>query len=410
MKVRPVHPGAIDMPAYPRGQIVIKDEVGVYHCTSRCVRRAFLCGVDPLTKKNHEHRKEWIRDRLERLASVFAIDICGYSVMSNHVHVIVRNRPDLVRDWTAEEIALRWKRLYPPRDETTGDPVEPTDSDVNMIASDPERVAELRDRLSDLSWFMRCLNEPIARKANREDECKGRFWEGRFDSQRLLDEAAILTCSIYVDLNPIRAGIAETPEKSEYTSAFDRIRSMLAARLESAPTGTSDPIDPPAGTLMNQGSPSEQRRPDEWLCELTQQEGPGRNSGANPLPSPAEAVSPVVAATEHTTEARPCCSGPDHAARASDQGFLPIPLENYLSLLDWTGRQLRATARGIIPAQFAPILERLGVNGDAWVDTVRNFGKRFKRAVGRRDSLAALAARMGQACFHGQHAAAIAFG
>jgi REP element-mobilizing transposase RayT len=398
------------MPAYPRRQIVIKDQVGVYHCTSRCVRRAFLCGVDPLTHKNHEHRKGWIRDRLEQLASVFAIDICGYSVMSNHVHVIVRNRPDLVRDWTAEEIALRWKRLYPPRDETTGDPVEPTDSDVNMIASDPKRVAELRDRLSDLSWFMRCLNEPIARKANREDGCKGRFWEGRFDSQSLLDEAAILTCSIYVDLNPIRAGIAKTPEKSEFTSAFDRIRSMLAARGDFAATDTSNLVESPADTLMDRPCPSEQRRPDEWLCELTQQEGPGMNSDANPLPSPAEAGSPVVAATEHTAEARPSRSGSDHAARASDQGFLPIPLENYLSLLDWTGRQLRATARGIIPAQLAPILERLGVNGDAWVDTVRNFGKRFKRAVGRRDSLAALAARMGQAWFHGQRAAAIAFG
>jgi hypothetical protein len=87
-----------------------------------------------------------------------------------------------------------------------------------------------------------------------------------------------------------------------------------------------------------------------------------------------------------------------------------LPLENYLSLLDWTGRQLRATARGIIPAQLAPILERLGVNGDAWVDTLRNFGKMFKRAVGRRQSLAALAARSGQSWFHGQRAAAIAFG
>ena len=142
------------MPAHPRRQIVIKDQIGVYHCTSRCVRRAFLCGFDPLTGKDCEHRKDWIRERLQHLASVFAIDICGYAVMSNHLHVVCRNRPDLVGDWTAKEIALRWKRLYPPRDETTGDPVEPTDSDVNMIASDPEQVAKLRDRLSDLSWFM----------------------------------------------------------------------------------------------------------------------------------------------------------------------------------------------------------------------------------------------------------------
>ena len=132
------------MPAYPRRQIVVKDQVGVYHCIARCVRRAFLCGVDSVTGKDHEHRKEWIRERLQQLASVFAIDICGYAVTSNHLHVVLRSRPDLVQDWTGEEVALRRSRLYPPRGETTGDPIEPTDRDVNMITSDPERVAELR--------------------------------------------------------------------------------------------------------------------------------------------------------------------------------------------------------------------------------------------------------------------------
>jgi hypothetical protein len=88
------------MPAYARSHIVPPDEVGVYHCMARCVRRAFLCGVDPLTKHDYDYRKEWIRERLELLASVFAIDICGYAVMSNHLHVVLRARPDLVRDWS----------------------------------------------------------------------------------------------------------------------------------------------------------------------------------------------------------------------------------------------------------------------------------------------------------------------
>ena len=107
------------MPAYARSHIVPPDEVGVYHCMARCVRRAFLCGVDPLTNHDYDYRKEWIHERLELLASVFAIDICGYAVMSNHLHVVLRARPDLVRDWSDEEVALHWTRLCPPRDPAT---------------------------------------------------------------------------------------------------------------------------------------------------------------------------------------------------------------------------------------------------------------------------------------------------
>ena len=255
---------------------------------------------------------------------------------------------------------------------------------------------------------MRCLSEPIARRANREDGCTGRFWEGRFRSQALLDEAAILTCSIYVDLNPIRAGVAERPEESAYTSAFDRIRSMPAASPEPVPTSTSGPFESPAGASMDRLPASVPRRPDGWLCELTQQEFPRLTSEANP--SPVLADRRVVASMEHTANEPPCQSRRDHAARASNQGYLPIPLETYLALLDWTGRQIRATAHGMIPARLAPILERLGVNGDGWLDTMRHFGRWFKRAVGRRDTLAALAVRSGQSWFQGQRAAAIAFG
>ena len=97
------------MPAYPRRQIVSSDEIGVYHCFTRCVRRAFLCGIDAVTGRNFDHRKGWICDRLQQLAAIFGIDICGYAVMSNHLHLVLRARPDLVQNWSNEEIALRWK-------------------------------------------------------------------------------------------------------------------------------------------------------------------------------------------------------------------------------------------------------------------------------------------------------------
>jgi REP element-mobilizing transposase RayT len=436
------------MPAYARSQIVPPDEVGVYHCIARCVRRAFLCGVDPLTGHDYAHRKEWIRERLELLASVFAIDICGYAVMSNHLHVVLRARPDLVGGWSDQEVALRWTQLCPPRNPATGEKMEPSECDLNMIVSNPARLTVIRQRLSSLSWFMGRLSEPIARQANREDECKGRFWEGRFKSLALLDEGAILACSIYVDLNPIRAGVATTPEQSAYTSAYDRIRSMASFNPAAAELGQASPVEPaplesidsisltgstrldsavceltlqgepslgqasavelPSAGSIGGISPCASPRPDAWLCELTLQEGPGEIIGAGPTSKPAAGVAGTPHA-ECAATTRDIRTGTRPTTRASDQGFLPIQLDKYLSLLDWTGRQLRAASQGAIPTQLAPILERLGIVGDGWIETVRQFGCRFKTAVGRPDALAALAARRGKAWLQGSNAAALAF-
>jgi REP element-mobilizing transposase RayT len=395
------------MPAYARHVIVADDEVGLYHCIARCVRRAFVCGNDPVTGHDYEHRKDWIRERLEKLASIFAIDICGYAVMSNHLHIILRTRPDLIQDWSDDEIALRWSRLYPPRDPATGKPAEPSECDLNMILSDPARVVKLRERLASLSWFMRCLNEPIARRANREDQCSGHFWEGRFRSQALLDEAAVLACSVYVDLNPIRAGVAETPEQSQRTSVFDRIRSRPVASVESTPSGHREPVAPAGHEPTEPSLLTAPQRPDAWLCELTIQESPSQQI----KPSSSTVQEPILGSASDVDAARsPVCSiRGDHARRASDQGYLPIGVDIYLSLVDWTGRQIRAASRATIPAHFAPILERLHLKDGRWIETVRQFGRWFKRAVGRRESLKTLAEQTGRRWFHGQRAAAVAF-
>ena len=208
-------------------------EVCVVHAVQRCVRRAFLAGVDPTSGKDFSSRKEWIRRRLESLASVFGIDILSYAVMSNHLHVIVRNRPDIVAQWSDREVALRWLKVFPGR-RIEEHLAEPTESDVQMLARDAKRLAEIRKRLADLSWFMRSLAEPIARMANKQDECTGRFWEGRFKAQRIVDEAGLLACSMYVDLNPVRAALAELPEETPHTSAYDRIAAEKGKVIESA--------------------------------------------------------------------------------------------------------------------------------------------------------------------------------
>ena len=352
------------MSRMPRRELIEEPVVGIYHCVQRAVRRAFLCGQDAVTGRNFDHRKAWIQDRLEFLAGYFGIEVLSFAVMSNHAHVILRNRPDVVEGWSAEEVARRWWFLFPARKDAAGQPEEPTAADLQMLTADGERLADRRRRLSSLSWFMRCLAEPIARQANREDGCTGRFWEGRFKCQRLLDEAAVLACSVYVDLNPIRAGIATTPETSQFTSAYERIQTVEPSPF----TGTDG-----SGRLEQTG--------DDCGCAA-----PDRDSWLSPVELQLEAKPGVAAAPSR---------------RASDKGFLPVSLSEYLRLVDWTGRQARPDKRGQIPAELAPILTRLQLSAETWVDTVLNFGRWFKRAAGRAESLTAEASRRGRHWLHG---------
>ena len=205
---------------YPRRLTVPADTRGIYHCVTRCVRRAFLCGVDNYSGRSFEHRKYWIEHRLLELAKTFSVAVHAYAVMSNHVHVVVEVDPETASTWSSEEVARRWLTIFG-KGRRNDSPVAPS---IATITGDLRRIAVLRQRLSSLSWFMRALNEPIARRANREDECTGRFWEGRFKCQALLDDAAFLACMAYVDLNPVRAGTANPNENSPHTSAWWRAR------------------------------------------------------------------------------------------------------------------------------------------------------------------------------------------
>ncbi len=150
-----------------RSDVFHHNEVGVAHCVQRCVRRAFLAGKDPVTGKTYEYRRDWIRKRMELLASVFGLDVLTYAVMSNHLHIMLRTRPDVVKTWNDEEIARRWLRLFPGRrlEDFLG---EPTKQDIANAIGNAKKIAEWRKRLSDISWFMRALAEPIARKPTKK--------------------------------------------------------------------------------------------------------------------------------------------------------------------------------------------------------------------------------------------------
>lgn len=206
----------------PRSSLVSLEATPYYHCVSRCVRRAFLCGTDTYSGQCFEHRREWIKSRLFQLVEVFSIDLCGYAIMSNHYHLVLHVDSAKAINWSNLEVIERWHRLFKGTPLThrylMGHPL----GEAEALAV-KEKVKLWRSRLMDISWLMRVLNEAIAREANQEDRCTGRFWEGRFKSQALLDEKALAACLVYVDLNPIRAQMADSPETSEFTSVHERI-------------------------------------------------------------------------------------------------------------------------------------------------------------------------------------------
>ena len=374
------------MPQFARKDVVVEGEVGIYHSWSRCVRRAYLCGEDPVTGRDFSHRKDWIVARLKLFARCFAVDVCDYSIMSNHLHLVLRTRPDLVETWSDVEVARRWWTLFPRRKNKDGTAKEPKPKELDVLMADADALAEKRRRLSSLSWFMGRLKEWVARNANKEDDCTGRFWEGRFKCQSLVDDAAVLACSMYVDLNPIRAGIAETPEESEYTSAKVRIDARKLRKR----------------TARNKKPRGKRRKdtrvaPDDWLC---------------PILSEAE----IRAAGEREQErakTNPTSTTSDIqriSAATPSPSFLPMRVDDYLRLLDWTGRQIRDDKPGAIPNRLAPILDRLALTDGTLLEAISHFGRSFRRCVGAGEKVDAKAEQSGKKWFQGVTACRATFG
>jgi REP element-mobilizing transposase RayT len=287
-----------------RRQLISLEDTPYYHCYVRCVRRAFLFGDDKYSGLNYDHRREWIREKIISQTDVFAIDCCAYAVMSNHYHVVLFVDEQKAKDWDNREVLRRWKQLYNLscltekyyKKETL------TKAELDAIYVNIELY---RDRLMDISWYMRGINESIARRSNAEDNCKGRFWDGRFKSQALLDEQALLTCMAYVDLNPIRAIMATTPEKSDYTSIQERIKKKQI-RLKTFGNHDED---------------------------------------------------------------------------------IPFALDDYLALVDATGRAIVGQTKGYIPDELPDILQRLGLNNDTWLNQIKYFDKWYYKAIGTVDNL-----------------------
>jgi len=256
---------------YPRAHL-IDPTGGVYHVCSRCVRRAWLCGLDESTGYNFDHRRRWLEHRILELADVFAIDLFGYAVMSNHYHIVLQVSPSRTDDWSDEDIVDRWMRLCPQNNEDL------QAARKTALLQDAARLTVLRERLGCLSWFMRFINEPLARLANKEDDCKGRFWEGRFKSQQLLDEHAVLAAMIYVDLNPIRAGITDDISHPPHTSMNKR---HDEAKRQQPMTALNRPFAPLPFTYTL----AEYVDLGEWTVAAQQSRQPTQSSRGPPQPT-----------------------------------------------------------------------------------------------------------------------------
>ena len=314
----------------PRSRIVSPSRTRYYHCVSRCVRRAWLCGQDAYTRKNFDHRKPWLLQRMKLLAEVFAVHIAAYAVMSNHYHVVLYLDLEQNRSWDRDEVIRRWRRLF------RGDPLAraylrgefTSESELGQL---DVLVACWRERLCDLSWFMRCLNEYLARRANAEDDCKGRFWEGRFKCQALEDEAALLSCMAYVDLNPVRAGLCETLGESHFTSVRERLRRLAEAGDERSGGGT---------------------------------EGKGKE-GVSTRDRPAELFPAPRLMPFHARAGESRAEWVDKAD-AGAVAALPFCLKDYIELVDWTGRIVKTDKKGVIPAGAPPALSALRLSPKQW--------------------------------------------
>jgi REP element-mobilizing transposase RayT len=291
-----------------RSTIVSTSDTPYYHCVSRCVRRAYLCGYDTISDTDYEHRRQWLENKLHQTANAFAIKLCAYAVMSNHYHVVLHVRTDISKKWSQRQVVKRWHSIfngtYLSQCFEAGMPL--------LLAQQDELDKDIelwRERLTNLSWFMKVVNESIARRANLEDNCTGHFWESRFKSQALLDERALLACMAYVDLNPIRTKMAATPETSDHT--------CVAARINSIKTNIR-----------------------------------------------------LKASIETFVGSNPNLKG------------LPFVLNDYLELVDWTGRIIREDKRGAINNGFPPILERLSLDSDSWAQLTTEFEYHFGNWVG----------------------------
>ena len=357
------------MPRPNRSEIFDPNVVSINHCVARCVRQEFLLA--------NPSRRDWMIDRLKLLCSSFCIDAFALAFLSNHVHLILRNRPDIAKLLTDEEVARCWLTIFPGTAKKTkkkpskkgkkkgsekcvavdaavsannGDsndrsgqeqfPTEPSQASVKALAKDKKKIKTIRIRLSDISWLMRAFCQHVSVRANREDKKKGRFWQGRFFSQPLIDESALLACAVYIELNPVRAGLADSIEGCSHTSILARVKSL---HLEKERQSHAD--------SLQQTTQKIDETPDSFLA-------------------------PVELAPDCLSD-NPQIS--KNGRRASDRGFLSITREQFIELVASTIQIIVHSRRDGQELSTPTILENLHLTLASWTAVLDSQNQIFQR-------------------------------
>ncbi len=307
-----------------RSQLVDVNLTPWYHVISKTVRGAFLLS------QGEDDRKQWLQDRLRTLSGSFAVEVAGFSVLDNHLHVLLKLEPERVDTWSDEEVIRRWAKVCPPRG-ADRKPLAVIEDWVKRQMTDRTFVQKARERLGNLGWFMKCLKEPLARMANRCDGVSGHFWQGRYKSIAVLDDEALLATCAYIDLNPVAAGIARLPEQSAYTSIKARIAHCQSQGRSNDLAGAQD--GSVSGVLLGRGIEA-----DSWLCPIED--------------------------SRHTGSLR--------------SGLLPdFSLGSYLLLVDYTSRLLRE-GKARVSHEVESIFARLATTTEVWGQTITLLLKRAR--------------------------------
>lgn len=381
------------MTAKLRSEVFRPDEQAIVHTMNRCVRKCFLLGKDRKSGKNFGYRRDMFERELRKNASGFAIDLLSYAIMDNHFHFILRSRPDVVKAWSNSQVVEQWHKLCPLfRDANRKPKAKPDADEVAKIAADLEQVATWRSRLSDISWFMKLVSQKMAKWCNAEDGINGHFWQGRFKAVRLLDEKALLACSMYVELNRIEAELAGSLEESDYTSVQRRIqafvirtsmRGMIAdqfAHNQSKPSIVNSVVlgDEDEPTTIPEAVATAQAN------QATQADQADNSSLAALQELPDALLSPIQIDEQHDP------IGPhlsQSESRCSDKGFLPMSQEKYIELLRWTADQIRHKPSGKKLDDCPSTLVDLELEPEVWCKLATEFTDLFYAVAGMPESV-----------------------